>query len=85
MTRDGHDLLERALKLPPAERIRLANELLDSLGDEAEAGDGADLSAEWRQEIERRLQDEPEPGHPWPTGEEVVARLRRELGESGGS
>lgn len=84
MTREGHDLLERALKLSPAERMKLAHEILDSVGDDAEVED-AELSPEWREEIERRLQDEPKPGKPWPTGEEVVARLRRELGESGGS
>jgi putative addiction module component (TIGR02574 family) len=84
MTREGHDLLERALKLSPAERMKLANEILDSVGDEA-GDDDAELSPEWREEIERRLQDEPKPGEPWPSGEEVVARLRRELGESGGS
>jgi putative addiction module component (TIGR02574 family) len=82
MTREGHDLLERALKLSPAERMKLATEILDSVGDEAE--DDAELSPEWREEIERRLQDEPKPGKPWPTGEEVIARLRRELGDSGG-
>lgn len=85
MTREGHDLLERALKLSPADRMRLAHEILDSVGDEAEAEDDADLGPEWREEIERRLQDEPKPGKPWPSGEEVIARLRRELGESGGS
>lgn len=84
MTREGHDLLERALKLSPADRLKLAHEILDSVGDDAEAEDDAELSPEWREEIERRLQDEPKPGKPWPTGEEVVARLRRELGESGG-
>lgn len=85
MTREGHDLLERALKLSPAERMKLAHELLDSVGDEAEPDADADLSPEWREELERRLQDEPEPGKPWPSGEDVVARLRRELGQTGGS
>ena len=64
--------------------MKLANEILDSVGDEA-GDDDAELSPEWREEIERRLQDEPKPGKPWPSGEEVVARLRRELDESGGS
>lgn len=82
MTREGHDLLERALKLSPADRMKLAHEILDSVGDETE--EDADVSPEWREEIERRLQDEPKPGKPWPTGEDVIARLRRELGESGG-
>lgn len=83
MTCEGHDLLERALKLSSAERMKLAHEILDSVRDEAEAEDPT-LTAEWQDELERRLEDEPKPGKPWPTGEEVVARLRRELGESGG-
>lgn len=83
MTREGHELLERALKLSPAERMKLAHEILDSVG-HAEAEDEAESSPEWREEIERRLQEEPKSEKPWPTGEEVIARLRRELGESGG-
>lgn len=83
MTRDGQDLLERALKLSPAERMKLAHEILDSVGDEGEADD-ATLTPEWRDDVERRLQDEPKQGKAWPSGEEVIARLRRELGESGG-
>jgi hypothetical protein len=31
MTREGHDLLERALKLSPAERMKLAHEILAPL------------------------------------------------------
>ena len=85
MTREGHDLLERALKLSPAERMKLAHEILDSVGDDGHASDDGELSPEWREEIDRRLQDEPKPGKPWPSGDEVIARLRRELGESGGS
>jgi len=85
MTQATRDLLERALKLSLAERMQLAHEILESVGDEPEAEDCTDLSPEWREEIERRLQDEPEPGKPWPSGEDVIARLRRELGEPGGS
>jgi len=83
MTRVTRELLERALTLSPAERMKLAHETLDSVGDEAE--EDAELSPEWREEFERRLRDEPEPGERWPSGEEVVARLRRELGDAGGS
>lgn len=44
--------------------------------------DELELSAEIRDELEQRLADEPEVT-PWPSGEEVIARLRRELGEAG--
>jgi len=81
MTRETKELLDRALKLPVPDRVKLAQELLDSVPVD-DTGDGADareLSPEWKTEIATRLRDEPEPGKPWATGEEVIARLRREL------
>jgi len=47
------DILEAALKLEPAERARIAHELLDSIGDPA----GVELSPAWEEEIQRRLRD----------------------------
>jgi putative addiction module component (TIGR02574 family) len=80
MTRSGREILERALKLAPAERLKIAHEIIESVPvDDDLEDDGAELSAEWRGEIERRLAEEPAPGNPWPTGEEVMARLRGEL------
>jgi putative addiction module component (TIGR02574 family) len=53
MTEATRDLLERALKLPATERVKLAQELLESVGDE-EAGE---LSASWISELERRVRE----------------------------
>ncbi len=47
-------LLNEALELPPAERGRIAAELIDSL--DAETEDAAVREA-WSSELERRLQD----------------------------
>lgn len=51
MADSTRELLERALKLPPNERVKLAHDLLQSV-DDAEA----DLSPEWIEEIERRVE-----------------------------
>lgn len=82
MTRSGRDLLERALKLPAEERVRLAHEILESV-DEGRRRP-VKLSRVWREEIERRLAEEPAPGSRWSSGEEIVARLRAELGKKRG-
>ena len=70
-----------ALKLPVRERIRLAQELWDSIIPEAEADpDLLPLSEEQIQELERRLAEhERDPGSaiPW---EEVRDRLRARFG-----
>ena len=52
------EIIEAALKLEPAERARIAHELLDSIDEPA--GDepaGVELTAAWEQEIQRRLRD----------------------------
>ncbi len=79
MTRETKELLERALKLPPKDRVKLARELLESVPESAASDGREELSAEWKAEIERRLADEPSAEDPWHTGEEVLARLREEL------
>ncbi|MBA4157969.1 MAG: addiction module protein [Gemmatimonadetes bacterium] len=70
-----------ALKLPAGERIRLAQELWDSIAPEAEANpDLLPLSEEQIQELERRLAEherDPSSALPW---EEVRARLRARFG-----
>lgn len=53
MTETTREILERALTLPAAERVKLAQELLESV-DERE---GAELSPAWIAEIERRVGD----------------------------
>jgi putative addiction module component (TIGR02574 family) len=49
--RDARDVLEDSLALPPAERARLAKELLASLDDPADP----DAAARWLAEIEARV------------------------------
>jgi putative addiction module component (TIGR02574 family) len=49
---DAHRLLREAMDLPPAERARLAEELLASLDEREE-----DVERAWAAEIERRAQE----------------------------
>jgi len=51
MARPARQIESRALKLSPSERARLAERLISSLDDEAEA----DAEALWMREAERRL------------------------------
>jgi putative addiction module component (TIGR02574 family) len=51
MTKRAQALLEQALKLSPGERAELIDGLATSLGEGAH-----DLSPEWRDEIERRVE-----------------------------
>lgn len=79
MTQATRELLERALKLEPAERAVLVAELLASLdGDEPE-----DQAAEaaWADEIERRVRAMPPAGAPLASADEVFARLRMHLAD----
>ena len=58
-------LLDQALKLPIAERRRLADDIYDSLDD---SPDGFYLTPEQEAELERRLENHrlhPEDGIPW--------------------
>ena len=75
------ELEAEALKLPAGERIRLAQELWDSIIPEAEADpDLLPLTEEQIRELERRLADherDPNSAIPW---EEVRARLRARFG-----
>jgi putative addiction module component (TIGR02574 family) len=75
------ELEAEVLKLPVAERIRLAQELWDSIIPEAEAApDLLPLSEEQVQELERRLTEherDPSSAIPW---EEVRVRLRARFG-----
>jgi putative addiction module component (TIGR02574 family) len=47
------DILEAAMELEPAERAKIAQELLDSIDGGANGG----LDAEWIGELERRARD----------------------------
>jgi putative addiction module component (TIGR02574 family) len=73
----AQDIEAEALKLPAEERVRLAQELWDSIAPEAEREPNLlPLSEEQIQELERRLTEhdrEPGAAIPW---EDVRARLR---------
>ncbi|HMJ13436.1 MAG TPA: addiction module protein [Polyangiaceae bacterium] len=67
------EILEAALKLDEAERVRLVEALSASLY-------GRELGGEWEEEIERRIEDV-ESGKVKPvSGDEVFARLEKRLG-----
>lgn len=76
MTKRARDVLHRALELPESDRARLARRILESLD---EKDDEEELDPDFAKELERRLSEEPPPGARWPTVDEVLDRLRREL------
>jgi putative addiction module component (TIGR02574 family) len=73
----AESLLEEARKLSPNERLRIAEELWDSVRDDA--ADDLPLRAELCEELDRRLADveaNPNAGSSW---EEVRGRIERKL------
>ena len=69
------ELKEKALGLPKAERIVLAQSLWESVED----GDLPGFTeSELREELRQRLHDEPDVN--WKTHEELMAEARREFG-----
>jgi putative addiction module component (TIGR02574 family) len=77
MTESTRELLERALTLPSAERVKLAHELLDSVTDE----EAHELSPAWIAELERRVRDYVA-GHGGPDEDwrVVLDRVRKDRG-----
>ena len=69
------DLVERARALPPEDRERLVEALLDSLHEPVDFG----LDAGWEAEIARRLQEHDKGLVPAVDAAEVFARARRSL------
>src|SRR5262249_50316971 len=53
MSTAAKDIIEAALKLDPADRVKVAHELLDSIDGGANGG----LDAEWIAELEQRARD----------------------------
>jgi putative addiction module component (TIGR02574 family) len=53
MTDKARALLQQALRLPEAERAKLAYEILESV--EGSGGKGDGLTEEWREEVSRRV------------------------------
>ena len=78
------DVLDQALNLSEAERLRLAEKLLESIDDESSADSEFDLDPAYEAELLRRL-DEMDRGvgvthDAW----ESLARVRRQFEESHG-
>ena len=65
-------LLAEALQLPEKDRLRLAEELYESVED----ADGSELSPAWREEIARRLKKLGDPSTVLIDGDEQERRLR---------
>jgi putative addiction module component (TIGR02574 family) len=74
MSISEEDLRKAALKLPPKARAALAEDLFDSLADEADEEE--DVEAAWAAEIERRV-EEVESGNaktvPWSEAQKQIA------------
>ena len=66
------ELRERALELPPHERLELAEDLFDSVDDE----DPALFEASWADEIKRRVEDVESGRAELVPGDVVFARAR---------
>ena len=77
MTAAAKEIIDAALKLDPADRVKVAHELLESV----DAGSNGGLDAEWIQELERRAKDIEEGRGDflsWPeTRREIESSLRR--------
>jgi putative addiction module component (TIGR02574 family) len=67
-------LEEAVLHLPLEERSRLASRLLESLDEE-----GLDLSSDWNEELQRRVNEIDEGMAQRVSGEEVAANVRASL------
>ena len=79
MVRSTDSLESQLLTLPPADRARLIEVLLESLDQEAESGPVAEIEAAWVAEAERRvaeLRNGTVQGIP---AEQVFAEIRRKL------
>jgi putative addiction module component (TIGR02574 family) len=70
-------LEDEVLHLPLEDRSRLANRLLESLDED----DGFELSAEWKEELQRRVKEIDEGKAKMIPGEEVLARVKARLAE----
>jgi putative addiction module component (TIGR02574 family) len=78
MTKKAKAILEQALKLSPAERLRVAQQIEESV---EEADDVTDLSPEWRHELRRRLERVVTGKTKGVSGDEALAIVRRALKE----
>jgi len=75
MTKKAEAILEEALKLSPSERLKLAKQIRASVAGD----DAAQLSPEWRAEIERRLEGILSGKTKLIPGDKALASVRRAL------
>jgi putative addiction module component (TIGR02574 family) len=80
MVRTPDALEAQLLRLPAADRARLAEVLLASLDSDAEAGDAAEVEAAWAAESERRLAELRAGTVAGVPAADVFAAARRRLG-----
>ena len=83
MAATGHayEILEdKVLRLPREDRSKLASRLLESLDE-----DDAELSPEWRSELQRRVRDIDEGRTKLIPHDEVIAKVKARLEEVRGS
>jgi putative addiction module component (TIGR02574 family) len=73
MTDQVSELVKRGRALPPEDRERLVDQLLESLNEPA----AAELNAAWESEIERRLAEYDQGSVQAIDAEEVFAKARR--------
>lgn len=71
----AEELLAQALQLPKEQRLRLADQLLDSVGEYSETDDD-ELDPELREELERRLKSIEDGTAVLLDGDEVMRELR---------
>jgi putative addiction module component (TIGR02574 family) len=73
----AQDLLEQALQLPKAQRLKLAEQLYESVGHEAWP---ADVNPAWQAEIARRLRSLMDGSATLIEGDEHIRRLSDKYG-----
>lgn len=79
MVRSTDSLESQLLTLPPADRARLVEVLLESLDQEAESGPVAEIEAAWAAEAERRLAELRDGTVAGVPAEQVFADIRSKL------
>jgi putative addiction module component (TIGR02574 family) len=78
---EARELIDRALKLPPADRERIAHELLDSV---YPPEDPEEVKKAWRAELQRRVDAIQNGTMKTYSIEETMAYLRQECAERTG-
>ena len=74
------ELLEQALQLPADEREKIARALYESLADEEDDEDPAEVEAAWAEEIKRRVEEIRNGTVEMIPADEVFAEMRARFG-----